>query len=235
MSARWNDPEWDPNPYEAKWASSEPPGAKSLRSPDHKEALSVTHDLTDDELRRFVNFDVFYDPMPFLGRIPQWAVFVLFAAMFGALGGLTVPRKSTITTVVIGAVMCPVLILGLFDLATAVSRHHARAIGLCDGRTVTVSATGLSVQIPASKRTSMPGIGPLVLSWSGIRKISTSERDLMFWMRPSCPDLEGRLRVVVPLRAFASNAEAVAFETAAQRWHAIAVGEDAHWRDEGPT
>lgn len=65
--------ERDENPYEAPHAAIggdhrftlpavEPPVDATM-------SISVTHDLNDDDLRRFVNCDAFYDPMPLLGFI----------------------------------------------------------------------------------------------------------------------------------------------------------------------
>ena len=78
----------------------------------------------------------------------------------------------------------------------------------------------------------MLGIGPQRLSWNQIRLISTSELDLTFWLRPSFVDADGRLRVIVPLRAFGSGLDAAVFEQAARRWHFEATSGDPMWWDE---
>ena len=87
MAEHWNDPEWDADPEDVIWEEWEPDEPDATAPDVGKHVLSVAHDLTDDELRRFCNFDVFYDPMPMLGFIPQWAWFVGFTAIAGALAG----------------------------------------------------------------------------------------------------------------------------------------------------
>jgi hypothetical protein len=126
----------------------------------------------------------------------------------------------------------PIVVLMILDVSAAVRRRHARALGLCEGRTVTVTPWGLSVQIPGARRTSMIAIGPEAHAWCEVRLVSISEDDLTFWLRPTMADLEGRARVIVPLRAFADRAEAAAFGNAAGYWHAAATGGDPHWWDE---
>jgi hypothetical protein len=226
MAAARYDPDWEPDPYEAYW---EPADAKAIDPAEPKDALSVTHDLTDDELRRFVNFDVFYDPMPAFGFIPQWVYLSAFWAVLGAVCGLTFGNASAI---VLGGSAFSAAFLGLAELRFARNRQRARELGLCDGRTVTITPRGLSVRIPGAGETSLTAIGPLTVRWSAIRKISVSERDLTFWMQPAGQDLEGRARMNVPLRAFGSPGQVAAFESAARRWHSIARGEDAGWWEE---
>ena len=230
MNPRGRDPDWEPDPYEAPWALSEPLGPQAIGRGHPKNLLSVTHDLTDDELRRFVNFDVYHDPMPLLGLIPQWVLLASFAGAAGAVAGLG--TVNTNPAIIFGVLTFPVLFLGILDLMAASRRRHAQALGLCEERTVTVSPRGLSVQIPAARTTSMIAIGPAMRSWSDIRLVSISEDDLTFWMRRSFRDPEGRARMIVPLRTFAKPAEAAAFENAARRWHAVATGGDATWWDE---
>ena len=41
-------PDWEPDPYSASW---EPGEAKAIGPREHKDADSITRDLTDDELR----------------------------------------------------------------------------------------------------------------------------------------------------------------------------------------
>ncbi len=230
MSAHLNDLDWEPDPYEARWASWETPDRPAIGPSVAKKTLSVTHDLTDDELRRFVEFDTYYDPMPMFDLIPQWVVIAMFFAAFGAFAGL-MAGQSTVAMVV-GGLILPLVFLKMLEAIAAERRRHARAIGLCEGRIVTISPRGLSVEIPGAKGTYVLAIGRERRSWIDIRKISISEDDLTFWMRPVFPDLEGRARVIVPLRAFADRTEAADFETASRRWHAVANGADTHWWDE---
>lgn len=232
MYVHRNDPDWEPDPYPSPWTSPGPLGPSTIETSRDKKALSVTHDLTDSELRRFINFDVYYDPMPMLGFIPQW---VLLVVIFGSLGvGLGfMSIKTPSLRIILGGLIFPLLFLVIFHMVTATMRRQARGLGLCRGRTVTISPRGLFVQIPGARGT-MIGIGAGMHSWSEIRKISASKDDLTFWMRPTPPgDWEGRVRVNVPLRVFASAAEAAMFTDAARRWHAIATGADAQWWDEG--
>ncbi len=230
MNRRLNDPDWRPDPYEAPWTAWEPPGPLAAEPENAKKTLSITHSLTDDELRRFVDFDVFFDPMPMLGFISQW---VLMVSIFGAAGVISgLALSQSMKAMMIGGLMVPSLGLSLFHVAVTSRRRLARALGLCEGRIVTISAQGISIQIPAAQLTSMPGIGQGIRSWSDIRKISVTKYDLIFWMQPHFPDLEGRARIVVPLRAFANPTVAADFENAARRWHAVASGGDTHWWDE---
>ena len=50
--------------------------------------LSITHDLTNDELKRFYGFDFFYDPKPLFGFIPQWIWLIPIVAAIGFFHGL---------------------------------------------------------------------------------------------------------------------------------------------------
>ncbi len=136
------------------------------------------------------------------------------------------------TALVFGGLITPIVMLRVLESAMERRRQQARELGLCDGRIVSISPRGIAVRIPRAEVTSMPWIGPLTQSWSGIRKVSTSDEDIMFWMRPSPGNLEGRARVVVPLRAFGGAAEAAAFENAARRWHADAGGANAWLGDD---
>jgi hypothetical protein len=234
MAGHWNDPDDDPDPREPSRDEWEPDDEDAAQPAVKKDVLSVTHDLTDDELKRFVSMDVRYDPMPLFGFIPQWVWFTLLNAVIGCFIGLCIAR--TASSIILCGLMYPPALLGLFEIMAAGRRRHVRAIGLCDNRTVTISPRGLSVRIPAAEgQTSIVGVGPLTRLWSEVRKISTTEDDLMFWMQPSASDLEGRARLVVPLRAFTTPGEAAAFEGAARRWHAVAAGEDAHWWEDHPS
>lgn len=232
MSAPWHDPDWEPDLYGAPSAASARFGAPTTGL-GPKKMLSVTHDLTDDELKRFVNFDVWYDPKPLLGVIPQWVLIALIAGAVGASMGLSVVAPGRV--VMLGGLALPILALGSLEITAAARRRHARALGLCEGRTVTITPQGFWVQIPDARATSMLGIGPGLRRWEDVRAITASRDDLTFWMRPTLPDLEGRLRVIIPLRAFPNRTEAAGFETAARCWHAAATGGDSRWWDEvGP-
>jgi hypothetical protein len=151
--------------------------------------------------------------------------------------GAVKPVKKDVTINAVGAAIAggllfPIVTMGVFSLIIHENRCRARALGLCDGRIVTISPWGLSVAIPAARATSLIAIGPVRCSWGQIHSISSSEDDLTFWMQPWFLDPGGRTRVIVPLRAFANGAEAADFEKAARRWHADAIGADPHWWDE---
>jgi hypothetical protein len=231
MNPLLNNSDWEPDPFESPWSSGEPLDPQPRGLAYSKKTLSITHDLTDDELRRFVEFDVYYDPMPMLGFIPQWLVIVLITGAAGA--GMGLMTASTTMAMVQGGLALPIVMLGILHITAAAHRRQARASGLCDGRTVTISPRGLAVEIPFARGASMIAIGPMKRSWSDIRKISISENDLTFWMQPTfLVDLEGRARLIVPLRAFASAGDAATFEQTARCWHAAATGGDAHWWNE---
>jgi hypothetical protein len=225
MTEHWNDPDRDADAEEMIWEEWEPDEPAAAVPDGGKHVLSVTHDLTDDELRRFRKFDVFYDPMPSLGFIPQWAWVVGLTAIAGALVAFAFFRSRM--AVVLGGLIVPIVVLRLQESAAKHRRQQARELGFCDGRIVSVSPRGLSVRMPAGEGATMYGVGPLTRSWTAIREISRTDEDIVFWMRPTPGDSEGRARVVVPLRAFASPAEAADFENAARRWHSEAVGENA--------
>jgi hypothetical protein len=225
MAEHWNDPEWDADPEEVIWEEWEPDEPAAAVPDGGKYVVSVTHDLTDDELRRFCNFDVFYDPMPSLGFIPQWAWFAGVIAVASAIIAFALFRSKT--AAVLGGLVVPIVVVRLQESAAESRRQQARALGLCDGRIVSVSPRGLSVRIPDAEETEMTGVGPLTRLWIAIRKISRTDEDLMFWLRPGAGDTEGRMRVVVPLRVFAGPAEADEFESTARRWYAEAGGENA--------
>ncbi len=225
MTEHWNDPDRDADAEESIWEEWEPDEPAAAVPDGGEHVLSITHDLTDDELRRFCNFDVFYDPMPSLGFIPQWAWVVGITAIAGALVAFAFFRSRM--AVVLGGLITPIVALRIQESGVEQRRQRARMLGFCDGRIVSVSPRGLSVRIPDASAATMIGVGPLTRLWIAIRKISRTDEDIMFWMRPTPGDAEGRRRVVVPLRAFASPAEAADFENAARRWHAEAGGENA--------
>ncbi len=198
---------WEEDLDDASTPVAEPP----------RDVLSVTHDLNDRELRRFAGFDVFHDPMPVLGFIPQWLIVMVVAGLAGALGGFVLSRDKMAALVTAG--LAPVATLVLLELQVASRRRLAREQGLCGGRIVSISPLGLSVRIAGAQRDhTIALVGPMTLRWRSVRKITKNRRDLIFWMRPSAYDPEGRARLIVPLRAFNDAAQAAAFEAAARRW-----------------
>ena len=91
MVSRRFDPDWDPDPLVPARSAPE----QRRRMPGKFSAgegwFSLQHDLTDDELKRFVDFDVFYDPMPWFGFIPQWTLLAAIGAIVSAMIGLGRP------------------------------------------------------------------------------------------------------------------------------------------------
>ena len=238
MAPRY-DPDWGPDPLAAPW---EPGEGKAVGPREPKDKISITHDLDDDELGRFLGFDAFYDPLPWFGLIPQWVVIVVLCGMVGLLLGLGKPPRDAVILSLVGALGLPIAMLLLLVYVCAARRRRVQSIGLCQGRIVTISRRGLNVRIPGASyalltghEPGIPWIGPLMRPWSAIRRISNDGRDLTFWLKQKGLDLEGRARVRIPLRAFDSPAEAGAFEGAARSWHAIASGEDAHWWEDDPS
>ncbi len=216
--------EWEFNPYDAPRSKMGQFGPQFTAPSGQKTAFSVTHDLTDDELKRFVNFDAFYDPMPLFGFIPQWVMLAVVTAGLGGVFGAMNTRGNQAWAAGFGALVGPLVALAALDFRARERRKQARAQGLCDGRTVTVTPEGLTLKIPGVRPTMSRTIGPDQRPWSAIRKITSNEVDLTFWMGRDATDPEGRWRLIVPLRAFASASDAAAFENAARFWHAAASG-----------
>lgn len=209
--------ERDENPYEAPHAAIggdhrftlpavEPPV-------DATKSISVTHDLNDDDLRRFVNCDAFYDPMPLLGFIPQWVWLMPLTAAMGFVFG--VARLGSFRT---GLLMAPVLcliVLVVLIVKHKSNRHRANTLGFCEARTLTITPWGLALTISGAKPVvlELADVGPTTQSWSAVRRIDRSEDYITFWLR-------GRRRLVLPRRAFSSPDEADAFLRTAMWWRA---------------
>ena len=90
----------------------------------------MTHDLTDEDLRRFVNCDVFYDAKPLFGIVPQWVCYLalLVPILFCFTFPLTQsPGISAGCAVALGAV-----VLGFMVLLSRSTRTVARLAGLCE-------------------------------------------------------------------------------------------------------
>jgi hypothetical protein len=174
-------------------------------------AISVTHDLTDEDLRRFVNCDVFYDARPLFGIVPQWVWYLasVVAVLFFVSFPLThSPGISAGCAVALGAV-----VFGIMVLFARSTRALARLSGLCDKRTLAITPHNLTVTIPEAKSISknLVTVGPVDYAWTDVRKIETRAGYVLFW-------LEGRSRLVLPLRVFPSDGDARAFLEAANRW-----------------
>jgi hypothetical protein len=212
----------DGNPYQAPRAPigrgkrrGHPPGDFSG---DATQPLSVTHDLYDEDLRRLPNFDTFYDPIPLFGFIPQW---IYFWAFFVATFAISASHRSQSywggagTGAVFGFVM-----LGAMTWRAASNRRAALWAGLCEGRLVTISPQGLLIETPHAqaakkaifKHCLLEGFTP----WADIRKIEISGYYPTFWK-------SGRMRLIIPRRAFPTSAKAETFFQAANWWHSAAT------------
>jgi predicted nuclease of predicted toxin-antitoxin system len=137
MAAARYDPDWATDPYEA---SGEPDDVEVIDASKAKDSLLITHDLSDDELRRFVGFDVHYDLMPLFGFIPQWAWLSVMNVAVGVCLGLATSRSAR--GLVVGGTAFPAVVLGVLGILCAGRRRRARARGPCEGRTVTISPRG---------------------------------------------------------------------------------------------
>lgn len=195
-------------------------------------SISVPHDLDDDDLRLWVNFDAFFDPKPLFGLIPQWVILAVVPALAGGLylsAQGNHPLRGALGGLLLGAVGG--LLLGVFAVAamTAVTASNRRGVlrsGCCEGRTLTVGPAGLAVTTGPLRRRLTPagntaGLGPQTLPWAAVRLVEVRHDAVFFWVKT----LEHRRRLVLPRRAFASPHEADAFLAAAVAWHAAATGE----------
>jgi hypothetical protein len=200
------------NPYAPPRAPLEPVGRFS---PDVQGSISITHHLTDDELRHFVECDVFFDPMPLFGFIPQWIWLILITLSLGILFGMI--QLHSLLAAVLLAPVTSLIMFAVLILMCKARRDSARVAGFCDNRTLTITPDGLGLTIPGAVRT--PGVpvtvGEAQHPWRDFRKIELTERDMIFW-------LKGRSRLVLPRRVFSNPAAADDFLHAAMRWHAAA-------------
>jgi hypothetical protein len=188
-----------------------PPASRNVAG-----TMSVTHKLTDDDLRCFVSCDALYDAMPLFGLIPQWKWLMPITASIGFSFSL-LQTRSWSAALVSAPAMC-MIVLAIMVLLANSRRVSARLAGLCENRTLTISPDGLTLTIPEIHAVpkDLATVGPLAHRWSDVRKIEVRKGHLLFW-------LKGRLRLVLPLRAFPSPADADAFVQAATRWHTDAA------------
>jgi hypothetical protein len=208
------------NPYAPPRAPLMPEGSRlgpaTSISVNVRGAISVAHSLTDDDLRRFVGCDAFYDAMPLFGFIPQWVWFLTIMAPLWFLLSM-VQTRSLRVSLVSAPALCGVL-LAIMVLMARSRRNAARLAGLCEKRTMTITPNGLSLTIPGVHAVSkeLTTIGPLAHRRSDTRKVEARKGYALLW-------LHGRLRLVLPLGAFPSPAEADAFLESAKRWHTNAA------------
>jgi hypothetical protein len=221
MSRKQEAPRSDPefNPYAAPRAPLGPDpvrsGPTSQVSPGAQGPISVTHELTDRDLRRFADCDAFYDPMPLFGFIPQWFWLILITVCIGFVFGI-VRIHSFKAALVSGPVFSSIVFALLVFRANAM-RNSARLAGLCEKRILTIAPQGLKLTIPGVRAVpqTLGPFGPLEHAWADYRKIEAMEEYIFFW-------LTGRSRLVLPRQAFTSPGDADAFLQAANRWHAEA-------------
>ena len=177
--------------------------------------LWVDHDLDDRDLRRMPECDLFYDPVPLLGFIPQWIVVGGILNAVGLIAMLSwLPRDTPIHMVskagLVGMLGAISILYGIHSKMT-VNRKAVRAAGLCEGRRMTITADGLRVRITGRPEALLFGLGEGTAPWSEFRRVQFLGGYLIFWMA-------GRRRLVVPERAFPSARDADAFALAAASW-----------------
>jgi hypothetical protein len=209
----------DDNPYRAPRA---PIGAGKRRghpigefTGDITQPISITHELSEDDLRRLLNFDTFYDPIPLLGVIPQWIyVLVGISSLFSFAAARRFPSVPFWFCGIIGLI-AGLVHLGVSTLVFANNRRLALQAGVCEHRSATISPQGLLIETPNAQinftfvlRSHVEGFIP----WANIRKIETSNDDIIFWQK-------GRKRLIIPRRAFPTSTESERFFQAAKLWH----------------
>ncbi len=210
----------DDNPYAPPRTPNRPGDRLSQSEPQpaagQPRSLSITHDLTDDELKRFYGFDFFYDPVPLFGFIPQWIWLIPVIAAIGFVHGL-----GMMHSVKAGMVESPVVALIVTILMMLLIRYKratVRSATLCEKRTLTITAKGLTLKFPLVVKVArdMATLGPQNRRWVDVREVESTKADIVFW-------LKGRDRLLVPRRAFPTMEEADRFLQAATEWHADAV------------
>ena len=186
-----------------------PKGYISGDAPDPRKVLQVEHDLTDRDLRRFYCFDVLYDPRPFLGFIPQACY--IYGLMFGMVSWVSsLFIEEWWLNLMVGAVFTGHALVRSFQKMTE-RRREAREAGLCLGRKVILSAEGVTVRIDGRPEAELFDLGEMRRPWSDFEAVEIQDDIILLWM-------EGRRRLVIPLRAFATASLAVEFATAAAGW-----------------
>jgi hypothetical protein len=208
------------NPYEAPRAAPGHWDGGEVGPPDDAEApIAVPHDLTDDDLKRFVDCDAFYDPLPLFGVVPQWAWLL---ALFTAMGGAAVLFRRSVFQWPVWAGIWPamgVYMLLMVSLGAAFRRRRARRNGLCDGRVLVIDPRGVRVEVFGSgpPLPLVRELGSVSYRWRDVRKVEVVDSYVFFWLHAV---LSRRHRLVLPLRALPDPARAEAFLRAARWWHA---------------
>jgi hypothetical protein len=198
------------NPYAAPDVHIAPGAGMVLPgSAASKGSLEVTHDLTTAELKRWFEFDTFYDPKPFLGFVPQWLLLAIITgcAVFVVVWGKT----RLVTAACIVGPIAGIASIWAREVRMATNRSLARQEGLCENRTIRINPQGVVVAIPGRVASHLPCIGPAAYYWRDFRKIEVADCDIVFW-------IAGRKRLRVPCRAFPTSFDAVEFLNAALYW-----------------
>lgn len=200
-----------------------------LPSPDS--SWSVRHDLTDRDLKRFYGCDFFYEPRPMLGFIPQWFILAAVYAPLGAFLGWEETHSALWAAS--GAMAGVASIAGSYTLAATASRRSARKAGFTVGRRITIARDGVRVDYPdppgldreacldlGRRRTGATRssrilraalVAEAIYPWEAFREVEFRRDYLLLW-------LQGRHRLVIPVRAFDSIEAAEAFARAAAGW-----------------
>src|SRR4051794_34064815 len=141
---------FDDNPYRAPRAPIGP--GKRRGHPigeftgDLTQPISITHELCEDDLRRLLNFDTFYDPIPLLGVIPQWIyVLVGISVMCSFAAARWFPSVPFWLSGIVGLIFGSVN-LGVSTLIFANNRRLALQAGVCEHRSATISPQGLLIE-----------------------------------------------------------------------------------------
>jgi len=213
----------DRNPYEAPHAPIDP--APPVRPVDSLDvgpgALSVRHDLTDADLRLWLEFEFppTYDPMPAFGFVPKWVMWAAAACCLSPCMVLICNASPVLLAV--GTALTGLLVAAGVAAHRGLRRRAVRRAGYCDGRTLTVGPGGLTLTtgpIEPGGGESF-GLGAAAHPWGDFWGIRTRDDSIFFWR--SGP--KRRRRLVVPLRAFATRNSAAAFFAASSSWHAAAT------------
>lgn len=229
MSRDWSTPPGDLNPYAAPNSPSiEGRSIVSGTAPRPGSTFEIRHNLTDRDLKRFLECDFFYDPKPVFGIFPQWIFLMGIIALMG--GVATWLKTESAPFACAAALLLPILFGVLMVAAAAANRSHARSGGFLEGRRITIAAEGLRVDYPAatgleqaelSRRQARTmaqqpalrnsGLAAAFYTWNDFRAVEFFRGDLILWQ-------QGRRRLVIPVQAFETVDAAETFAKAAAGW-----------------
>ena len=194
-------------------------------------SLSVLHDLTDDDLKRFVELDFFYDPKPMLGFVPQWLFLVVIAGLCGGIA--TWGKWESAPLAVAVTIAAPFLLATSLSFVAGHNRRAARAGGFLEGRRITINSDGVGVGYPPDSDADLAvtqqraklrritlaehpvlkntGLAEALHPWASFRGVEFRRESLIFWQ-------DGRRRLVIPVRAFPTTEAAETFARTAVGW-----------------